>query len=272
MDAWTKPGRGRTIWLTLVLALGTGLLAVWGTERTPQPRPVEPATQRSLTFAQSGLNVRTVPPVGTFDVHFDFVNSGDRPLRIEELKPSCGCLRPRLYDDQREFKPGEQGRFYVGVRTATEEPGPHRYSVTVNYNDGAPQSEEVQFRLVVPERKVLVEPAQLLFYQLSGTPDSRRVLVTDARGHDLQIQSVELSTPIKGVTATVEPRVRDDAGYWQTPIRVDVAAEFPPERQIAFLNLTTNDSEYPTIKVALMVQGRPVEDSDPNPSPKRESP
>ncbi|MCA9080014.1 MAG: DUF1573 domain-containing protein [Planctomycetaceae bacterium] len=256
MDANERELTGLRWWLCCLGGLVPAVLAAVGTESAPAARPVVAAEQASLSFAQYAVNHREIPAVARFDVHFDFANVGSSPVEIVELKPSCGCLTPRLFDEQVSFRPGEQGRFYVSVGTATEDPGPHDYSVTVKYNDGAPREEVVRFQLEIPQQKVLVEPTQLLVYQLDEQPQTRQVIVTDARGGDLSITGAELSSSLQGVNVTVEPRVKSPEGFWQTPIRIDVAEDVPPSRQLASLRLRTNDPEYEQILVSVMIDGR----------------
>src|SRR4051794_30336316 len=54
---------------------------------------------------------------------FAFVNAGSGPAEIVEVRPGCGCLRPRL--GRTVYQPGEQGTISLEVNARGESAGPH---------------------------------------------------------------------------------------------------------------------------------------------------
>lgn len=238
--------------------------ALWQTERIPEGRSFAAASAKELAFDQYFVDLREVPAQPRVPVYFSFENRGTAPITLTSLKGSCGCLQPRLLNSQqRPLESGAQlqpeGRYvvYVDISTATEEPGPHDYSVTLEYQDsqGNPQQEKLGFALVIPERKVLVEPNQVLLYQFAGQSESRELTVTDARGQQLQIQSAELARPIPGVEVTLKGAQQTPAGFWQSQIEVALTQPVSSQRQTTFLLLRTSDPDYPLIRVPVLVQG-----------------
>jgi hypothetical protein len=201
--------------------------------------------------------------------HFDFANTGDSPVTITKLEPSCGCLNPQLVGDKKVYAPGERGRFYVSVRTANESAGPHAYAVDVHYADQRPHQETLTFRLELPERKVSVEPPEVFFYQLTGEPDSRTIYVTDYRDSGLEV--LEATCSLDFVTVELLPREQDEDGHERTPIRVSVAGVVPSGRAIRAVRIRTNDPEFEQLHAAVVIHGpqavqraafeRPVEET-----------
>ncbi|MCA9029730.1 MAG: DUF1573 domain-containing protein [Planctomycetaceae bacterium] len=247
--------------IVFLLGLAPAVAALFLSSRAPAGRSFEPATVSSFAFDQFYVNRGKVEAQAKIEFHFGFENRGDKPVRFVEIKPSCGCLQPRLIDERHKditpqvIRPGTRGEIYVAVATATEAPGNHQYSVEVTYDDGTRRTETLRFKLDIPEQKVLVEPSQLLFYQLSGTADSRDIIVTDARGGDLKILSAELSQPLEGVELQINDRRKSKDGFWESAVSVNVAGDVPVNRQIAYVVLNTDDADFPVLRVPIMVEG-----------------
>ncbi|MFO1092573.1 MAG: DUF1573 domain-containing protein [Planctomycetaceae bacterium] len=229
--------------------------------------PIAAAPARpSLAFDQYLVDLREVSPRPVVPAHFNFTNTSGKPIQITKLVASCGCLNPQLYRKKDTYAPGERGRFYVTMRTANEEPGPHSYSVTVKYDDGQPHEETVQFRVVLPKLKVNVEPAEVYFYQLSGADDERTIYVSDRRGKNIEVQGAACT--LEGVKVDVLPPETDTDGYARVPIKVSVPGTYAPGRHIGYITIATNDPEFDTLHAAILIEGAKVQQaSAERPSP-----
>jgi hypothetical protein len=214
----------------------------------------------SLAFDQYLVNLRETPLRPILSGDFRFTNCGESPLTITKLEPSCGCLTPQLAGDKRTYESGERGLFRVDVATANEEPGSHEYTVKVQYNDPAPQEALVRFKLVLPERKVSVAPAELAFFQYNGHPSTRDVYITDYRGSTLQVLDARSSSEV--VTATVQPAEVDEQGHHRVPVRLSVPGIVPPGRLRTTITIRTSDPEFSVIRIPVLVDGpeRPAGD------------
>jgi len=236
------------------LALVPCLMALAKTQRVPQGKAVTGDIDRPpLVFSQYAVSLGEIPATGVVPAHFDYWNRGDQAIEITEITPSCGCLAPRIVDEKRVLQPGERGRFYVSVKTANETPGPKDYTVQVKYKDQQPREEIVRFHLDVPERKVTVTPSEVYFYQLTGQPDSRTILVQDHRGQRLNVTDVQVTSEL--ATVAMGAAKEGEGGVWENEIRVDVPGEVPNGRKIALIKIQTDDIDYPLITVPLLIQG-----------------
>lgn len=207
-----------------------------------------------LVFRQYAVNLRDVPPRPTFQAHFDFMNRGDHPVTITNLDPSCGCLRPVLHGEKRVYQPGETGRFYVTMHTANVSPGPHGYSVDVEYSAQQDHRESVAFRITLPQKKLSVEPAEVFFYQLSGEAGEQTIYVTDYRGdRPLNVTAVHCESEV--VTVEILPAESDDKGNPRVPLRISVPEGVPPGRQTALVKIDTDDPEFQRVYAAVLVEG-----------------
>lgn len=214
---------------------------------TPAPRP--PA----LAFDQYVVNLGAVEPEGLVRGWFAFTNRGDQPVKITEIKPSCGCLNPRL--DKREYLPGETGEFPVHVESANEDPGEKEYFVTVNYEDPQPRSAELWFKLVLPEKQVIVRPPSILFYrpEYVATEDliHREIVVTDYRDKHLEITDVECNSEL--IHVAIGESDFDVDGNRQLRVIVQVGEKIPAEIN-SVVTITTNDEAFPKLRVPVLVR------------------
>jgi hypothetical protein len=244
------PGSRYLTLLLLTPCLGAGFAKVFPAS------PCEPAAgprRASLAFHQYLVNRRNEPLQPVFDGYYSFRNVGDAPLTITKMEPSCGCLQPQISRDQWTYQPGETGAFRVQVATANEEPGPHEYTVKVQYTDPDPQETTVRFKLNLPVRKITVDPPELAFFQYNGHPAKRDVYVTDFRGSSLEVTRVTSSLDL--LTARIKPAETDAAGHHRIPIELNVPGTVPPGRQMATLKIETNDAEFHFIRIPILIDG-----------------
>lgn len=220
--------------------------------------PLAPPPDRPpLTFEQYAVDLREVAPRPVIQAHFDFINTGSGPVEITRLDPSCGCLHPQIYGGKQVFRPGERGRFYVTMHTAREAPGPHAYTVTVHYADPQPREERLLLRLSLPQQKVSVEPAEVLFYQLSGEESEKTVYVTDLREGGLRV--LNAACDLAGVSVEVLPPETTPEGLTRVPVRLRVPGEYPSGRHMGWLRIATSDPEFAQLKAAIFIYGSGVQ-------------
>lgn len=223
------------------------------------PTPQEPETKRdlpALVFNQYMVNKGPIQHKRYAWAEFRFTNTGNVPVTIRDLSPSCGCLRPRL--NKRTFQPGEEGQFLLSVDTPNEKPGPKEYFVQMRYEDTRPREVMLTFKVVLPESQhVSVEPRALIFYQ-SGSGDfdpaafTRQITVTDHRKRGMHITGVTCNSKLVSVERG-EVDV-DEAGNPRMRVNVTVPEILPSEPVRALVSIATDDPEYGTLHVPLLIQ------------------
>jgi hypothetical protein len=217
---------------------------------TPQ-KPTAGEEPAGLVFEQYLVDLGEVPPIPMLEGRFRFTNRSDRTITITDLKPSCGCLNPRL--SKHVYEPGEAGEFFVRVETAGEKSGQKEYYVDVMYEDSQARQVQLGFDFVLPERKVVVHPRALIFYQLGTDSTTREINISDYR--DAQMTVLEGTCKSPYVSVTIEPTKTMSAGYRTTRVEVTVSGSIPPGKHQTILNLKTDDSTYPLVRVPLWIQG-----------------
>ncbi len=243
------PPASTIAWCLLALVpLGTALgFNIAG----PRPQPLTVDAQRpGLTFDQYLVNLGRVPPRAEHRAFFAFTNTGTTPVTVTALRPSCGCLNPKL--DKATWQPGERAVFSLKVLATREEPGPKEYTCRVDYDDGQPREALLSLKIVLPEQKLVVSPRALIVYQNTPDPVTRPITLTRHREGRLNILDVTTSSPL--VTVSVGRETINDEGHRIAEVLVTVA-EVPPGRHETFVTITTDDPEYPEVLVPVLVMG-----------------
>ena len=211
----------------------------------------------SLAFEQYLVNLGAPPPRSEYLARYAFRNVGSQPLKITALKPSCGCLNPRL--EHKEFAPGEGGEFFLRVRAANEKPGPHEYSCQVLYDDGQPREAEVRFKISLPQERVEIRPRSLLVYQFNNQPTTREITITDFRAAPddrplARLEMLEATCTLKWVDVAIGEAQFDEIGQRQQKVIVTIT-DVPPGKHDGSIIVRTNISEYSELRVPLRVDG-----------------
>jgi hypothetical protein len=88
-----------------------------------------------MVFEKETIDYGTIQQNADGNRQFVFVNNGNKPLIITNTQGSCGCTVPTTPKDP--IAPGAKG--IIGVKYATERPGPFTKNVTVSSNaEGMP--------------------------------------------------------------------------------------------------------------------------------------
>ena len=259
--------------LCVLALLVPALLSLFHSVTTSRTQAaIQGADRPALAFDQYMVNFGEPQPRSIHEAQFHFRNRSSRTVKITSVKPSCGCLTPKVvgfnaqrrHEERKEFAPGEYGVLAMGIRPAKEQPGDKSYSVVIDYNDGQPRTETLEFRITLPKKKLTVEPNELYFYQLTGDPDSRVVMVRDFRDKPARVMSVEVVTagrksqagPLVGVTAVLGEITAGPDGEASCPIQVDIAPDLAPGRRDGWLVITTDDPDAPLVKIPILLFGK----------------
>lgn len=173
---------------------------------------------------------------------FQLTNRGPQSIVIKDVHSTCGCLAPKL--ERREIPPGGQTQLAIEVNTLSQPAGPIRWTTRVDYRHGV-ETKTLQLELratLVSEIKV--EPASVAFsIRQSRSVD---VVVQDTRPRPFRITGAGTSL------ANVKAEVIGNDGPRQL-LRLTASADGPPGVQSAFAWFTTNDPEYPQVKIPVTV-------------------
>jgi hypothetical protein len=205
------------------------------------------AARAELHFLEPSASAGTIQSGVSLVHRFRLVNQGDEPVEVTKLRPSCGCLKPRMKD--RFVQPGAQAEIALEVNTLNQAPGDHTWTVQVEYHYGEEWYIETLRLTARIETEVSVQPAALTVF--ADQPVGHEVSLTDQRPHPLEIAEVRTSSP--QLRGRVTSQFQDDLGHWVRKISLEVAAGYPEGRHDEVVDIITDDPDYGDLKVPVTV-------------------
>jgi hypothetical protein len=106
----------------------------------------EPVSNLPLTtaeFTEDNHNFGEIPEGDKVSHTFKFKNTGSNPLKVENVKPSCGCTTPDW--SREEIAPGAEGFVTVEFDSKGKN-GVQKKSVTVTFANTDPKNKMLQFQ------------------------------------------------------------------------------------------------------------------------------
>lgn len=208
------------------------------------------AARAEVRFAQTVVNLGEIRSGARLARQFRFVNRGNHPVEIIEVRPGCGCLRPQLA--KLVFGPGEEAAVPVEVNARGESAGPHLWRMAVRFRGAGGEQEitlEVAAKVVT---EVTVQPAALTL--VTGGPLTHEIVLTDLRARPLAVARLITSSP--QLRARLLRHDRDGLGNWVWRFALEVGEGWPEGSHGEMLVIATDDPDYGQIEVPITVVRR----------------
>lgn len=109
---------------------------------------VDPASITTIQWLDSTLDKGTITEGDKIEVAYRFKNSGNKPLVIKEVRPSCGCTVAEKPEEP--IAPGGEG-VIKGVFNSANKPGANHKTITVVTNT-QPETYPLTFTVVVNKK------------------------------------------------------------------------------------------------------------------------
>jgi hypothetical protein len=109
-------------------------------------RPEDSASFTTIQWMDSVKNYGRINEGEKLEVAFKFKNTGDKPLVIYMIKPSCGCTL--VEQPEKPIAPGETGEI-KGAFNSEGKPGQQHKSIYVNANTKGTTSHNLEFTVEV---------------------------------------------------------------------------------------------------------------------------
>jgi hypothetical protein len=209
-----------------------------------------PFVRAELECAQPVVEKGEVRSGMSLSHRFPFVNRGPDAVEVTEVRPSCGCLVPKL--EQRRFEAGESGVLLLEVNTLTQPAGANSWRATIHYKTGGVERELPLYICARVVTEISVEPPSLAIY--TDTSISHEILVIDRRTEPLIVRAMPASSPY--VRTHLGELHRNEAGHWVRAIQVEVLANCPEGTHEETLRICTSDPLYAELKVPFTIVKR----------------
>jgi len=183
---------------------------------------------------------------------FHFRNQGPRTVKITNVEPSCGCLRPQLSSTQ--IEPGQRGRITLPVRTVNEPAGFREYMVNIHYEDPVPRTVSLTWRVQLPEKKLLIEPRVLMLLGNLAEDEPLPVRISDFRAGktDTPLRITDVSAAPGLIQAAVGGQTLS-ADASETVVNVRFSSKLPPGKHRGLVTVLTEDPDYPALQIPVFV-------------------
>ena len=153
--------------------------------------------QAQLAWEKTEIELRPKPGDEEAVAQFKYTNKGDKPIRITNVRSSCGCTVPAL--KKNEVAPGESGEitatFKIGNRTGTQVK-----TVRVETDDAAQPAANLVLKAVIPDI-LQVQPA--FVYWETGEAAKPKTITVRA-GKEIPITTLAVTPSSPDFTTKVE--------------------------------------------------------------------
>ena len=108
----------------------------------------DPASLTTIQWLDSALDKGTITEGDKIEIAYRFKNTGNKPLIIKDVRPSCGCTVAEKPEEP--IAPGGEG-VIKGVFNSANKPGPNHKTITVVTNT-QPETHPLTFTVVVNKK------------------------------------------------------------------------------------------------------------------------
>lgn len=199
-----------------------------------------------FSFEPSMIDLGDVKAGQVFSHQIKVTNTSSSAITVQELKASCGCIRPVL--EPMALAPGGTGLLKLEINTLSSNPGPTTYGVKLRYPE-ANQLKEQQFIItgrVIQE--IVVTPTAIT--SIGEKPRPQTITILDKRATPLRPVKLERTSPYLMVD-WIQPAAADPQP--QYALQVSVREDLPAGRHDHEVIIHTNDSTYPVLRIPIAV-------------------
>ena len=219
----------------------------------PQPAGPQPVIDIAEKIKDFGMVAKGERIVAVFEVR----NTGQAPLQITQVRPTCGCT---VADFDREIPPGGIGKVRAELDTAAFS-GPISKAVLVFSND--PVNSQINLVIKADVRSfVEVLPRALILFNnlMAGQSASEKVTLVAADGSDFQITGVDAGGGPYQISYRQLPKGEQNPAFksvqWEVVITVPAAT---PEGMLNHKVLVkTTHPKAPEVPINVTGAVRPV--------------
>jgi hypothetical protein len=207
------------------------------------------AAPAQLHFPEPLVDAGTVHSGQPLVLRFEFDNTGEQTVEIQDAKSSCGCLKPRF--PRGSIQPGAKGWVEVEINTLSQPAGPTSWRTELTYHEGKEVKTaalQVHAQLV---REVSAEPAALQVFTNQALHS--QITIRDIRAKGFAVTSVRASSPHLQLRSKSSTANEGGAVVHLHQVELNIAEEYPEGRHEEVVSIYTDDPAYPELKVPVTV-------------------
>lgn len=162
---------------------------------------------------------------------YKFTNSGSKPIKIQNVRTSCGCTTAAL--SKTDYAPGESGeieaKFTFSGRTGQQEK-----AITVDTTDNPQQPTVLKLHVYIQET-FKIEP-NVVFWRVGEQPDPKSIHIAIADDTSAKVVSVTSDNPALKVKLTevkpgkeYEAQITPDSAAQPAVATLMIRTDYPPD-------------------------------------------
>ena len=210
-----------------------------------QPQPAETAGRPKIAFETAVCDFGEVGPGTKQTGHFEFVNAGDSPLEISEVKRCCGVVA-KLADGKKVYAPGERGIVDIQYN-ATSRPMSMTRHIYVSSNDADNPRVKLAIKAKIVSR-VDYQPRSVKLSLVDEETLHPTITLISIDDKPFSIESITATN--RCIRAPVDPAV--EATKFVLPLEVDLARL--EGRTYGVISLTLTHAECPRLSIPFRVE------------------
>lgn len=139
----------------------------------------------SIKFDKSNHDFGTIEKGSKVVTKFEFTNSGDSVLKIEDVKTSCGCTTAT--PEKREYLPGEKGVIPVTFDSSRFS---HKITKTITVLSNDPDNPKFYLKILgTVESEIEAKPTLISLYNVKREDTTREIEITSNKLAKLNLTS-----------------------------------------------------------------------------------
>jgi hypothetical protein len=184
-----------------------------------------------LTWGTTEQTFNSRPQDKEVVAKYKFTNTGAKPIKIENVRTSCGCTTAAL--SKTDYAPGESGeieaRFTFSGRTGRQE------KAIIVTDSVIPEQPTILKLHVYIQETVKIEP-EVLLWRVGEQPDTKAIRIAVAEDASVKIVSVTSDNPALKVKLTevkpgkeYEAQITPDSLAQPAAATLVIQTNFPPD-------------------------------------------
>ena len=230
----------------------SGSFPAWGQPLlTPAPAAVGNADGPRIKFSEKAFDFGKIQSSSPVRHDFIVTNTGNAPLEITEVRPSCpGCTIALPWDHV--IKPGKTGKIPIQFNPSNFS-GPVSKSVMITCNDPLESGHTLQFSANV-WRPVEVQPAYVYFMPVEGeeTNETKVVRIINHLDAPLTLDPPQCSNP------AFKMEIKPVAAGKEFELRVHYAGSASNAAGQSVISIKTSSADLPVINVTVHAMPQPA--------------
>ena len=206
---------------------------------------VAPQTRAGLEFEKPVQSAEVKISDAEIGTKFAFKVTGDKPVKITDIRTFCSCVKAQTLDGKMVFQPGESGVIDTAFEVGGFE-GELKKEVVVTTDDTAHPESRLVLEVKIP-RMFELTPAQLI-WQVGETPAPKTVRIKVLGDDPVKVTAAvssrgTMTTGIREVAAGREYEITVTPSATDTKVlglvRVETDSQYPRyQKRLVFFNIT----------------------------------